>query len=145
MELNIKRLKEDALIPQYGSKYAAGLDIFSYNDYEVLPNTRILVSTGVSMAMSGPLAKEYYLRVAPRSGLSVKSSIDIGAGVVDYDYRGEVFVCFINNGLNSYKITKGDRIAQLIPTKIATFDNINVVEDLQDTERGNNGFGSSGK
>ena len=85
------------------------------------------------------------MRIAPRSGLSVKNNIDIGAGVVDYDYRGEIFVCFINNDNDkTYSIKKGDRIAQMILERINRFENIYVVDNHTETSRGTGGFGSTG-
>jgi dUTP pyrophosphatase len=144
MKLNIKRLNDSAKIPTYGSDYAAGLDLYSSVDLLIPSNTRKLVSTGISIAWNGDDEKNYYLRIAPRSGLSVKNNIDIGAGVVDYDYRGELFVCFINNGNSDYSINKGDRIAQAILEKINRFDIIQEVNNLESTNRGNGGFGSTG-
>ena len=111
-------------MPIYGSECAAGLDISSLLDYDVLPRSRVLVKTGLSICWDGIDKGEYYVRVAPRSGLSVKSNIDIGAGVIDCDYRGEVMVCFINNGDEVYRINAGDRVAQLILTKIKRFSEI---------------------
>ena len=144
MKLNIKRINDNAKIPTYGSDYAAGLDLYSSVDLLIPANTRKLVSTGISIAWNGDDAKNYYLRIAPRSGLSVKNNIDIGAGVVDYDYRGELFVCFINNGNSDYSINKGDRIAQAILEKINRFDIIQEVNNLESTNRGEGGFGSTG-
>ena len=145
MKLNIKKLYNDVTLPKYGSEFAAGLDICSYKDYIVEPGSRILVSTGISISWDGTDSDKFYLRVAPRSGLSVKNSIDIGAGVIDYDYRGEIFVCFINNHkTDSYNIKKGDRIAQLILTRIENFSEINEVLEHSETMRNNNGFGSTG-
>jgi dUTP pyrophosphatase len=147
MRLNIKKLHEDidnVHMPRYGSEYSAGLDISSYIDIEVQPNSRKLIPTGISISWEGENATKYYLRVAPRSGLSVKHCIDIGAGVIDYDYRGEIFICFINNNKVPYSIKKGDRIAQLILTKIETFDEIEEVFDHYETKRGCGGFGSTG-
>lgn len=85
----------------------------------------------------------YYGRVAPRSGLAVKHFIDVGAGVIDEDYRGPLGVVLFNHGQNDFAVKKGDRIAQLLLEKIATPD-IEVVEDLDETERGAGGFGSTG-
>ena len=144
MKLNIKKLNDNAKVPTYGSDYAAGLDLYSSVDLLIPSNTRKLVSTGISIAWNGDDAKNYYLRIAPRSGLSVKNNIDIGAGVVDYDYRGELFVCFINNGNSDYSINKGDRIAQAILEKINRFDIIQEVNNLEGTNRGEGGFGSTG-
>ena len=144
MKLNIKKLHSDITLPKYGSEFAAGLDISSYIDIKVAPRTRQLIPTGISISWEGKKADKYYLRVAPRSGLSVKHSIDIGAGVIDYDYRGEIFICFINNhNENEYSIKKGDKIAQLILTKINTFTEINEVVDHDETKRGSKGFGST--
>lgn len=145
MKLNIKKLHLDSQMPIYGSEYAAGLDLFSYIDLKVSANSRALIPTGISLSWEGEFADQYYLRIAPRSGLSVKQSIDIGAGVVDYDYRGELFVCFINNNNKEYQIKKGDRIAQMILTKINKFDIIEEVTEHSETKRGENGFGSTGK
>lgn len=144
MKLSIKKLNDNAKIPTYGSDYAAGLDIYSSVDLDIPSNTRKLVSTGISIAWNGDDDKNYYLRIAPRSGLSVKNNIDIGAGVVDYDYRGEIFICFINNGNTTYSIKRGDRIAQGILEKINRFDIIQEVNQLDETNRGEGGFGSTG-
>ena len=145
MLLNIKKLHNDSTIPKYGSEYAAGLDLESYVDVDIEPNSRKLIPTGISISWEGPDASNYYMRIAPRSGLSVKNSIDLGAGVVDYDYRGELYVCFINNHPSKvYSIAKGDRIAQLILTKINRFENIVEVDMHNETVRGDGGFGSTG-
>jgi dUTP pyrophosphatase len=152
MRLNIKKLNPDAQPPVYGSKFAAGMDLFSAVDLEVPAQTRKLVSTGISVSWESQPGEwdehpeKYYLRIAPRSGLSVKSNIDIGAGVVDSDYRGEIFVCFINNSLDKpYAIQKGDRIAQMILTRFEQFKEVVLVEEHVETARGEGGFGSTGK
>lgn len=145
MNLNIKKLNDNATVPTYGSSCAAGLDLHSSIDFDILPKTRKLISTGISISWNGDNENEYYMRIAPRSGLSVKNNIDIGAGVVDYDYRGEIFVCFINNDNDkTYTIKKGDRIAQMILERINRFDNIIIVETHSETTRGTGGFGSTG-
>lgn len=84
-----------------------------------------------------------YARIAPRSGLAVKNFIDVGAGVVDYDYRGNVGVVLFNHGDEDFSIRRGDRVAQLILEKISMAEIIEV-EELADTERGTGGFGSTG-
>ena len=146
MHLKIKKIDNTITkLPVYGSDFSAGLDISSSIDIDIPPKERRLVSTGIAISWSGESAEKYYLRVAPRSGLSVKKNIDIGAGVVDFDYRGEIFVCFINNdNENVYSIQKGDRIAQLILTRIEKFNVITIEEELDETTRGNGGFGSTG-
>lgn len=152
MRLNIKKLVENAQVPVYGSTFAAGMDLFSTVDLEVPPQTRKLVSTGISVSWEteegqpNEHPEKYYLRIAPRSGLSIKHNIDIGAGVVDSDYRGEIFVCFINHSLDKpYSIQKGDRIAQMILTRFEQFREIVLVNHHLETDRGAGGFGSTGK
>jgi len=149
MKLLVKKLTENAQLPRYGSDYAAGMDLMANVDIDVPPQSRRLVGTGISVAwISGNCenAQNYYLRIAPRSGLSVKNNIDVGAGVVDYDYRGEIFVCFINNSLDAtYSVKAGDRIAQMILTRIERFSDVDVVESHEETKRGEGGFGSTGK
>ena len=85
-----------------------------------------------------------YGRVAPRSGLAVKKHIDVGAGVVDSDYRGEVFVLLFNFGKEDFEVKIGERIAQLIIEKVVSTQIVEV-EDLDNTDRGEGGFGSTGK
>lgn len=138
-------LKKDhsALIPTYGSEFAAGMDVYSCIDTIIEPGTRKLVSTGIAMSWTGEDEQNYYLRVAPRSGLSVKNGIDIGAGVIDYDYRGIIYVCMINNGKEPFEVKQGMKVAQLILEKcyrpIIIETNI-----LTETARGGAGFGSTG-
>lgn len=154
MKLLIKKLYPNALIPSYGSNGAAGLDLCAYGEHIVSAKTRKLISTGISIQwilsnngnnVENEKPEDYYFRIAPRSGLTVKHCIEIGAGVVDSDYRGEVKVCFINNSDSSYSITHGDRIAQGILERIKRFDAIEVVDKLIETSRGEGGFGSTGK
>lgn len=150
MKLQIKKLSPDTVIPSYASNGAAGLDLCSFGEYIVPARTRKLIPTGLCVQWTGSeeigeKSEDYYLRIAPRSGLSVKHSIDIGAGVVDSDYRGEVKVCFINNSDTDYFIAHGDRIAQGILEKIKKFSSIDIVDELVETNRGEGGFGSTGK
>jgi len=143
LHLNVKFLREDAREPVYGSEYAAGMDVFSSVDESIPPRTRKLVGTGISVSWKGCDAEHYYLRVAPRSGLATKSSVDVSAGVIDYDYRGEVFVLLVNNhNENTYEVKKGDKIAQLIMEKINR-PIIGTVTEHTETKRGSGGFGST--
>lgn len=147
MKLQIKKLVEHAFIPTYGSEYAAGLDICSCVEMVVPAHSRALISTGLAIMWLGnenENEKEYYMRIAPRSGLSVKNSIDIGAGVIDWDYRGEVKICLCNNSENDFLIKPGDRIAQMILERINRFETIEQVDLLDTTTRGSGGFGSTG-
>ena len=142
MNLNIK-LDENAKIPEYGSEYAAGIDLFSSNTEDVIiqPKNRKLISTGLYISWDDP---KYYMRIAPRSGLSVKNCIDVGAGVIDYDYRGELKILLINNSNDKeFIVSKNMKIAQMIPTKMTRL-NLNITDNLEETVRGNGGFGSTG-
>jgi dUTP pyrophosphatase len=89
LHLNVKYLREEAREPLYGSAYAAGIDIFSAVDESIPPRTRKLIGTGISVSWKGCDAEHYYLRVAPRSGLAVKCSVDVGAGVIDGEGVGK--------------------------------------------------------
>ena len=99
----------------------------------------MLVHTDLAVA----IPHGYYGRVAPRSGLALKKHIDVGAGVIDSDYRGPLGVVLFNHGEADFEVQPGDRIAQLIITAIATPEVV-AVENLDDTERGAGGFGSTG-
>ena len=142
MNLNIK-LDENAKIPEYGSEYAAGIDLFSSNteDIIILPKNRKLIPTGLYISWDDA---NYYMRIAPRSGLSVKNCIDVGAGVIDYDYRGELKILLINNSNDKeFIVSKNMKIAQMIPTRMIRL-NLNITDTLEETVRGNGGFGSTG-
>ena len=93
--------------------------------------------------LSIAIPKDTYARIAPRSGLAWKHFIDVGAGVVDYDYRGNVGVILFNHSDVDFEIKHGDRVAQLILERITTPEVLEV-EDLDDTARGAGGFGSTG-
>lgn len=114
--------------------------IFSAVDAIIPAQGKALIATDLSIAV--PIGT--YGRVAPRSGLAVKHFLDVGAGVVDADYRGPLGIVMFNFGKNDYEVKKGDRIAQLVLEKIVMAD-VAEVEDLDDTERGAGGFGSTGK
>lgn len=132
----------NAKAPTKGSQYAAGHDLYASEQVVIPARTRKLVNTGIILQVD---REDCYLRVAPRSGLSVKG-IDIGAGVVDYDYRGKVKVLMINNSESDFTVDIGDRIAQLIVERIYTDDFIDSpIDAMLDTSRGVGGFGSTGK
>lgn len=140
MNIKVKKLREDAIIPTRANSTDAGLDLYSTQDLIVLKNSRAMIETGISLE----IPEGYYGRIAPRSGLAWKHGIDMFAGVVDSSYRGPINVILYNSCVNDFKITKGDRIAQLIIEKHYNFP-IEVVEELSDTNRGSGGFGSTGK
>ncbi|KAI3659793.1 hypothetical protein MP638_002750 [Amoeboaphelidium occidentale] len=138
--LKVKRLSEDAQLPKRGSSKAAGYDLFSAKEMIIPAQGKAIVPTDISIAVP----EGTYGRVAPRSGLAVKHFLDVGAGVIDEDYRGPVGVVLFNFSQTDYKVQKGDRIAQLVLEKIMTPE-VQEVEDLDATDRGAGGFGSTGK
>lgn len=142
-KLNVKLLNNDAKLPTYGSDFSAGLDLYCSENTIIPANSSKLISTGIAVSLSNVDLNEYYLRVAPRSGISSKFSLDVGAGVVDVDYRGEIKVLLFNHKNENYNCVIGDRIAQLIPERRNKVF-VQQVYELDDTNRGSNGFGSSG-
>ena len=140
MNIQIKKLSDKAKIPTQGSKYAAGYDLYAAE--EVLVNTmgRKLVKTNISVS----IPEGYYGRIAPRSGLAYKNGIDVLAGVIDSDYRGDIGVILLNTDHNlDFEVNVGDRIAQIIIEKYHSV-NWETVETLDATVRSEGGFGSSG-
>lgn len=137
--LKVKLLSAAACLPVRAKPGDAGLDLFSAETCTVPARGRRLVHTDI--AVSIPVG--CYGRVAPRSGLSIKKSIDIGGGVIDSEYRGEVGVIIINGADSDFEIVKGDRIAQLILERYLAADVV-LVEQLDETDRGDGGFGSTG-
>ncbi|NP_001232536.1 deoxyuridine 5'-triphosphate nucleotidohydrolase, mitochondrial isoform X2 [Taeniopygia guttata] len=138
--LRFTKLSENAFAPSRGSARAAGYDLYSAYDCVIPPMEKAVVKTDIQIA----LPSGCYGRVAPRSGLAAKHFIDVGAGVIDEDYRGNVGVVLFNFGKETFEVKKGDRIAQLICERIY-YPELEEVEALDDTERGEGGFGSTGK
>ncbi|CAA7393670.1 unnamed protein product [Spirodela intermedia] len=137
--LRVKRLSENAVLPSRGSPYSAGYDLSSAVDMKVPGRGKALVPTDLSIS----IPQGTYARIAPRSGLAWKHSIDVGAGVVDADYRGPVGVILFNHSDVHFEVKAGDRIAQLIIERIMTPEVVEV-ENLDSTVRGAGGFGSTG-
>lgn len=117
----------------------AGYDITANADVQIYAKTSTSVPTGLSMA----IPRGYYGRVASRSGLSFKHSLEVGAGIIDSGYRGEIKVHLYNFGDTEYFVRKGDRIAQIIILKHES-PVFTLVSSLSETKRGGNGFGHSG-
>lgn len=142
VNVHIKLLDPELPAPAYAKPGDAGADLRSRIDFELEPGERALVPTGVAIA----LPKGYVGLVHPRSGLATKNGITIvnAPGTVDSGYRGELMVTLLNTDkTKSFHVQRGDRIAQLIIQKYehAAFT---VVDELDQTERGSSGFGSSG-
>ncbi|KAL2161443.1 hypothetical protein VTH06DRAFT_8004 [Thermothelomyces fergusii] len=138
--LLIKKLSDKARLPTRGSPFAAGYDLYAARPTTVPARGKVLVDTDLSMSL--PLGT--YGRIAPRSGLAAKHFIDTGAGVIDADYRGHVRVLLFNHGEADYEVREGDRVAQLIVERIYTPPVVEV-EELDESVRGEGGFGSTGR
>lgn len=133
------RLCRDAVPPRRASPGAAGYDLCSTNYVVVRARDKALVPTGLRLQ----IPSGHYGRIAPRSGLAVTSGLDVGAGVIDADYRGEVMVLLFNHGNVDYLVSPGQRVCQLILEKISTPEVLEVAS-LDETDRGASGFGSTG-
>ncbi|XP_065589969.1 deoxyuridine 5'-triphosphate nucleotidohydrolase, mitochondrial [Cyrtonyx montezumae] len=140
VRLRFTKLSDNARAPSKGSARAAGYDLYSAYDCVIPPMEKAVVKTDIQIA----LPSGCYGRVAPRSGLAAKHFIDVGAGVIDEDYRGNIGVVLFNFGKEAFEVKKGDRIAQLICERIF-YPELEEVQALDDTERGEGGFGSTGK
>ncbi len=142
--LNVKKITKTAKLPEKAHSGDAGFDLFSDIDLVIPSLERDVVKTGISLKIDPPKEKEYsiYLRIAPRSGLSVKKGIDVFAGVVDIGYTGEIMISLFNSSKEDFVIKKGDKIAQIIPTLILKTQ-IKEVDGHEQTERGDKGWGSS--
>lgn len=140
MQVAVKRLSPEATLPTRGSAAAAGWDLYAVEDVVVSARGRKLLPTGVAFA----IPNGYYGRVAPRSGLALKHGIDVGAGVIDSDYCGEVSVLLFNLSDDDFPVQRGSRIAQVIFTPCPA---MTLVESdvLPSTSRASGGFGSTGQ
>lgn len=141
MKLRVRRLSPDAIVPTYAHPNDAGLDLHACKDVTLDPGVACLVSTGVAIEL--PEATEAQVR--PRSGLALKHSVTVlnTPGTIDEGYRGEIGVVLINHGTETFQVTRGMRIAQLVVQKRWTVEVVEV-DGLTDTTRGTDGFGSTG-
>jgi dUTP pyrophosphatase len=143
IELLVKLLDENVPIPEYRHPGDAGLDLPSRVDIVIQPGERAMVPTGLAVA----IPHGYAGLVLPRSGLAVRHGIGLvnSPGLIDSGYRGEVAVVLINTDKTQpFRISRGDRIAQLMIQKVEQVEVV-AVEDLADSQRGAGGFGSTGK
>ena len=140
----IKKLDSAVRLPEYKTDGASGMDLVAFlkNSVILKPKTSSLIPTGISVAFS----ENYEIQIRPRSGLAAKNNITVlnTPGTIDSDYRGEIKVIIYNHGDTNFIINNGDRIAQMIlcPVIKMTLEETN---DLPETIRGEEGFGSTGK
>jgi len=128
-------------LPVYATEGAAGMDVVSAEDLTLAPGARHAVATGLSVAIPAG----YEIQVRPRSGLALKHGISVpnAPGTIDADYRGEVKVILVNLGADAFDIRRGDRVAQLVLAPVTRAAWV-AVDELDDTARGEGGFGSTG-
>jgi dUTP pyrophosphatase len=137
--LSFKRLDLRATLPSRGSASAAGLDIYVIEDLTIEPKQRGPARTGLAVA----IPEGYYGRLAPRSGLATKKGLDVLAGVIDADYRGEIGCLLYNAGDETIHLPAQSKVCQLIIEKIITPTAV-WAEEISETDRGSGGFGSTG-
>ena len=128
-------------LPAYATDGAAGMDVVSAEDVTLAPGARHAVATGLAVA----IPPGYEIQVRPRSGLALKHGITVAnaPGTIDSDYRGELKVILINHGAESFAVLRGDRVAQLVLAPVTRASWLEV-EHLEETARGEGGFGSTG-
>lgn len=139
MKLRIKKLHPDAKVPSYAHPGDAGMDVFALESLTLAPGERGLVRTGISLEFP----EGYVLLVWDKSGISIKHGITTLAGVIDSGFRGEIQIGVVNLGQEVYAFEKGAKVAQILVQPIVTAE-IQEVEDLSETSRGEGGFGSTG-
>jgi dUTP pyrophosphatase len=141
MKLKVKKIHFDAKTPEYAHPGDAGLDLFSIEEAKLLPGSSRLIRTGIIIEL--PDGMEAQIR--PRSGLALKHQVTVlnAPGTIDAGYRGEVGVIIINHGKEAFHIHKGMKIAQMIIQRVLRVE-VEVVDELSDSQRGADGFGSSG-
>lgn len=141
MKVKFKKKHPDAKLPTYGTAGAAGADVYAVQEMEITGHCHALIPTGLDCEIE----PGYEMQVRPRSGLAFKNKITVlnSPGTIDEDYRGELCVMLMNHGTGTFKIEKGDRIAQIVIAPVVRA-NFEFVEELSDTARGAGGFGSTG-
>ena len=139
----VKRLPHFAglELPAYATEGAAGMDVLAAEDVVLAPGARHAVATGLAMA----IPPGYEIQVRPRSGLALKHGITVPntPGTIDSDYRGELQVILINHGAEPFEVRRGDRVAQLVLAPVTRASWLKV-DELNETQRGEGGFGSTG-
>lgn len=142
VDVKIQKIHENAILPTYAHNTDAGADIYSIEDVEIPPHTTIIVKTGLKVAI--PIG--YEIQIRPRSGMSLKTTLRVAnaPGTIDSEYRGEIGVIIENIGDITTKISRGDKIAQMLiaPTPMIKWIEVN---ELDETSRGEDGYGSTDK
>ena len=144
VKLLIKKLQKDVILPEYKTEGSSGMDLMAniQKTIKIIPGETTIIPTGISVAVP----KHYEIQIRPRSGLAAKKGISVlnTPGTIDSDYRGEIKIILINLGKKIFEINKNDRIAQMVICPIIKAK-LMEVENLPETLRGEEGFGSTGK
>lgn len=142
MTLRFRKVHPDAVLPAYAHPSDAGMDVRSVADLTIRPGSRALVPTGLVVL----LPPGYEAQVRPRSGLALKGGVTVlnAPGTIDAGYRGEIGVILVNLGEADFQVAKGDKIAQLVIAPVTRPEIIETTE-VDETDRGAGGFGSTGK
>lgn len=140
MQIKFKKLNENATSPTYAFKFDAGMDLYCLENISVEPNQRVQIGTGIAME----IPEGFVGLIWDKSGLSHKSGLKTVGGVVDSQYRGEIKVGMINLSNETYNFEAGQKIAQMLIQKVEQVDLIES-DTLSETDRGEGGFGSTGK
>ena len=143
VKILIKRLSSKVTMPQYKTIGSSGMDIAAFIDNEILikPSEKKIIPTGIKLK----IPKGYEVQIRPRSGLAASNDVTVlnTPGTIDSDYRGEIKVILFNHGKNIFKVENGLRIAQMVLCPVIEAD-LSEVEIIDETERGEGGFGSTG-
>lgn len=140
MKIQVKKLNLEAKLPQFAHQGDGGMDLFSVKDVIVKVGERIICPTGIAVQ----IPKGYVGLIWDKSGIASKNGIKTMGGVIDSGYRGEIGIVLVNLSKEIYEIKKGDKIAQMLVQKVENPE-IMEVENLDETKRGEAGFGSTGK
>lgn len=140
-DLKIKKLSESAVMPEYKTDGASGMDLSSTERVTLMPFERKLVPTGLAIQ----LEQGFEAQLRPRSGTSIKHGLTLVncVGTIDSDYTGEIFIPMINLSSTPYTIEIGERVAQMVIARYTSVG-VKIVDELDETERGSGGFGSTG-
>ena len=141
MQIKIKKLNPGVKIPDYSHTGDAGLNLYSLEDYSLEPGERRLFKLGFAMEVP----EGYAAIIWDRSGLAVKSGLHCMAGVIDAGFRGECGIVIMNTGKESHQIHEGDKLAQMLIQEVATNVEFIEAEELSDSSRKDNAWGSTGK
>ncbi|APC41270.1 dUTP diphosphatase [Clostridium estertheticum] len=141
LNVKVKKINELAILPQYAHEGDAGLDLFSVEEMIIMPGETVLVHTGIQIE----LPKDTEAQIRPRSGLALKNSITVlnTPGTIDEGYRGEIGIILINHGKINFRVEMNMKIAQMVIKPVLKVSIVEV-DELNSTQRGKGGFGSTG-